>query len=42
MTLIADVFPQLQTPKMCLDNSLKKPFSVEPSRSNMVNGPKHC
>ena len=41
MTLIADAFPQLQTPKMCLDNSLKKSFPVEPSRSNMVNRPKH-
>ena len=28
--------------KACLDNCLKSPVSEDPSRSNMVNGPKHC
>ena len=28
--------------KACLDNCLKSPVSEDPSRSNMVNGQKHC
>ena len=27
---------------MCLDKCLKSPVSVYPSRSNIVNGSKHC
>ena len=27
--------------KTWLDNSLKNPVSEDPSRSNMINGPKH-
>ena len=28
--------------KMWLDNCLKSPISEDPSKSNMVNGPKQC
>ena len=28
--------------KTWLDNSLKSPISENPSKSNMVNGTKHC
>ena len=39
--VIADVFAKLRTQKTWLDNCLKKVFLEEPSRNNMVNGPKH-
>ena len=42
MTLIADVFLNLQTAKIVLDKCLKSPVSEDPSTSNMVNAPKHC
>ena len=42
MTLRADVFLNLRTPKNMLDKSLKSPFSEDPLRNDMVNGPKHC
>ena len=29
-------------PKTQLDQWLKSPFSEDPSKSNMVNAPKHC
>ena len=29
-------------PKTWLDQSLKSPVSDDPTKSNMVNGPKHC
>ena len=28
--------------KTRLDNCLKSPFSEDPSKSNIINGPKHC
>ena len=42
LTLIADMFPKLRTPKMWLDNCLKRPVSESPSTSKMLNCPKHC
>ena len=42
MTLRADVFLNLRTPKNMLDKSLKSPFSEDPLTNDMVNGPKHC
>ena len=41
MTLIADVFLNLRTPKTWLDKYLKSPFSEDPLTSNVVNGLKH-
>ena len=41
MTLIAFVFPKLQTPGTWLDKCLKGLILEDPSRSNMVNTPKH-
>ena len=29
-------------PKTLLDQSLKSPVSEDPTKSNMVNAPKHC
>ena len=29
-------------PKTCLDQCLKSPVSEDPTKSNMVNEPKHC
>ena len=29
-------------PKTLLDQSLKSPISEDPTKSNMVNAPKHC
>ena len=29
-------------PKTCLDQCLKSPVSEDPTKSNMVNAPKHC
>ena len=37
MTLIAFVFPKLQTPKTWLNKYLKRSISEDPSTSNMVN-----
>ena len=42
MTLKADVFPKLRTPKNIFRSMPKKPVSEDPTRSNMVNAPKHC
>ena len=42
MTLIAFLFPKVRTSKTWLDKCLKIPLSEDPSRSNMVNVPKHC
>ena len=42
MTLIADVFLNLRTPKNVVRYMSKKSLSDDPSTSNMVNGPKHC
>ena len=42
LTLIADVFPKLGTPKTWLDQCLKSPISEDPLKSNMVNALKHC
>ena len=41
-TLTAFAFPKLRTLKRWLDKCLKSPVSEDPSRSNMVNVPKHC
>ena len=40
-TLTAFAFPKLRTLKRWLDKCLKSPVSEDPSRSNMVNVPKH-
>ena len=29
-------------PKTCLDQCLKSPVSEDPTKSNVVNAPKHC
>ena len=42
MTLIADLFPKLRTPKKWLDICPKSPVSKDPLTDNMVNGFKHC
>ena len=45
MTLIADIFLELWIPKYAvrwLDKCLESLVSDEPSRSNIINGPKHC
>ena len=42
MTLIADVFPKLRTPKNMVRTMPKSPVSEDPTKSNMVNAPKHC
>ena len=42
MSLIADVFPKLWTPKTWQDQCRKSIVSRDPSQSNMVNAPKHC
>ena len=42
MTLIAYVFPKLETPKVWLDKCLKSPVSEDPWTKDVVNGPKHC
>ena len=41
MTLIADVFHNYGLPKTWLDQCLKSPVSEDPTKSNMVNAPKH-
>ena len=35
-------FGNYELPKTWLDQCLKKPFSLDPSKRNMVNAPKHC
>ena len=42
MTLTVDVFLNLETPKMWLDECLESPVSEVSSTSNMVNVGKHC
>ena len=42
MTLIADVFPKLRTPKNMVRSMHKSPVSEDPTKSNMVNLPKLC
>ena len=42
MTLIADLFAKLRTPKNVVRYKSKSPVSKEPLRGNMVNGFKHC
>ena len=42
MTLIDFVVSKLRTPKTYSDKCLKRPVSENPSKSNMVNVPKHC
>ena len=42
MPLIAFIFPKLRTLKTWLDKCLKNPILEDPSKSNMVNVPKHC
>ena len=42
MTLIAKVFPKLQTPKNMVTSMSKKSHFKVPLKSNMVNAPKHC
>ena len=41
MTLIADVFLNLRTPKTWLDKCLKSPVSEDPLRGNMLNALKN-
>ena len=42
ITLIADVFLNLQLQKAWLDKCLKSPLSEDSSTSYIINGPKHC
>ena len=42
MTLIADVFLKLRTPKNVVNKYLKSPVSEDPFAGNMVKEPKHC
>ena len=35
-------FPNYRLQKTLLDNCIKNAISEDPSRSNVVNGPKHC
>ena len=42
MTLTADVFPKLRTPKNMVRSMPKKSHFRNPTKSNMVNAPKHC
>ena len=42
MILVNFVFPKLRTPKTYTDKCLKSPTSENPSKSNIVNVPKHC
>ena len=42
MTLITVVCRKLRTPKNIVSQCLKIPVSEYPSKSNMVNAPKHC
>ena len=41
MTLIADVFPILQTPKNVADQCLESPVSEDTLKSKMKNAPKY-
>ena len=42
MTLTADFFPKLRTPKNVVGYMSKNPVSKDPLRGNMVNRLKHC
>ena len=42
MTIIADAFLKLRTPKSVVKKCLKSPVSGNPSTSNMVRGTKQC
>ena len=42
ITLIADVFLNLQLQKAWLDKCLKSPLSEDSSTRYIINGPKHC
>ena len=35
-------FPNYRLQKTLLDNCIKNAISEDPSRSSVVNGPKHC
>ena len=35
-------FPNYRLPKTWLDQCLRSPLSEDPTKSNMVNAPKHC
>ena len=35
-------FPNYRLPKTWLDQCLRSPVSGDPTKSNMVNAPKHC
>ena len=39
MTLIADVFPEIGTPKDVVEYCLESPVSEDPSTGNIVNNP---
>ena len=41
MTLIADVFPILKTPKKVADQCLESPVSEDTLKSKMKNAPKY-
>ena len=41
MNLITELFWKLRTPKN-IDQCLESPVSVDLSKSNMANAPKHC
>ena len=42
MTLIADIFPKLRTQKNLVRSMPKNSRFKDPSKSNIVNAPKHC
>ena len=42
MTLIADVFPEILTHKICLDKCLKSRVSGDPKTENTGNGSTQC
>ena len=42
MTVIADAFPKLWTPKNVVKKCLKSPVSEDPSTSNMVRVTRQC
>ena len=41
MTVIADVFPKLWTPKKVVRSTSKSPVSEDPLKSNMESAPKY-
>ena len=42
MTIMADVFPELHTPKDVVKKMFKKSRFRGPSRGNMIRGTNHC